>query len=99
MDVNAPVVTGTITRRTVDRIKDGSIAIVMSEPTILKGRAALQYTVRLLNGDPLPNLVTGVMPYPVVITPNVAVTAETLKTYDVNAFDVPPEGWTPPKLQ
>jgi ribose transport system substrate-binding protein len=99
MGVNAPVVTGTITRRTIDRLNDGSIAIVMSEPTILKGRAALNYTVRLLNGDSLPNLVTGIMPYPVVITPNLAVTAEKLKSYDVNEFDLPPEGWTPPKLQ
>jgi len=99
MQVKAPVVTGTITRRTIERMKDGSIAIVMSEPTILKGRAALQYTVRLLNGDPLPNLVAGALPYPAVYTPNLPVTADMLQTYDVNAYDLPPEGWTPPNLQ
>lgn len=95
MQVKAPVVTGTITRRTVDLLKDGSIATVVSEPPILKGRAALQYTVRLLNGDELPHLVNGVLPYPVVFTPNLTVTAETLKSYDVNEFDLPPEGWKP----
>jgi ribose transport system substrate-binding protein len=99
MQAKIPVVTGTITRRTVDLMKDGSIAVVVSEPPILKGRAVLQYTVRLLNGDPLPNLVSGVLPYPVAITPNLAVTGDMLKSYDVNEYDLPPEGWTPPRLQ
>jgi ribose transport system substrate-binding protein len=95
MQVKVPVVTGTITRRTVDLLKDGSIAMVVSEPPILKGRVALQYTVRLLNGDELPHLVSGIVPYPVAITPNLTVTADKLKSYDVNEYDLPPEGWKP----
>jgi ribose transport system substrate-binding protein len=99
MGAKAPVVTGTITRRTIDLLKDGSIAVVVSEPPILRGRVVLQYTVRLLNGDPLPNLVAGILPYPALVTPNLPVTADMLGTYDPNEFDIPPEGWTPPRLQ
>ena len=69
MNSHAKVVTGTMTRRTPDLIKDGSMAMVVSEPPIVFGRAGLQYTVRLLNGDPMPNLVNGIMPYPVALDP------------------------------
>jgi ribose transport system substrate-binding protein len=99
MHSHAKVIAGTFTRRTPAMMKDGEIAMIVSEPPIVFGRAAVNYTVRLLNGDPMPNMVNGIMPYPVVMVPNTAVTAETLKTYDVNKYDLPPEGWTPPNLQ
>jgi ABC-type sugar transport system substrate-binding protein len=95
----AKVVTGTLTRRTVDLLKDGNISIVVSEPPIVFGRAALEYTVRLLNGDPMPKLIPGIMPYPVAMVPNIALTTESIATYDVNQYDLPPQGWTPPQLQ
>ena len=55
--------------------------------------------MRLLNGDPLPKLVPGIMPYPVALVPNVAVTAETLRSHELDTYDLPPPGWTPPNLQ
>lgn len=99
MHSKAKVVAGTFTRRTPEMIKDGEMAMIVSEPPIVFGRAAVNYTVRLLNGDPMPNMVKGIMPYPVVMVPNTAVTAQTIGTYDVNEYDLPPEGWTPPNLQ
>jgi ribose transport system substrate-binding protein len=99
MHSKAKVVTGTLTRRTVDLLKDGAMSIVISEPPIVFGRAALEYTVRLLNGDPLPKLIPGIMPYPVAMVPNIALTTSSIATYDVNQYDLPPQGWTPPQLQ
>jgi ribose transport system substrate-binding protein len=99
MNVHAKVVSGTMTRRTADLIKDGSMAMVVSEPPIVFGRAGLQYAVRILNGDPLPKLVTGIMPYPVVLIPNHEITAENIGSYDLGKYDLPPEGWRPPQLQ
>jgi ribose transport system substrate-binding protein len=99
MNSKAKIVTGTLTRRTIDLVKDGSIAMVVSEPAIVFGRGALQYTVRLLNGDPLPKLVPGIMPYPVALIPNVALTKANIDKHDVNEYDLPPEGWRPAELQ
>ena len=99
MNAHAKVVSGTMTRRTPDLIKDGSMAMVVSEPAVVFGRAGLQYTVRLLNGDPLPNLVTGIMPYPVALVPNHELTAQNIGQYDLSKYDLQPEGWKPPQLQ
>jgi len=96
---HAKVVTGNITRRTPDLIKDGSMAMVVSEPAIVFGRAGVQYTVRVLNGDPMPKLIPGIMPYPVALVPNHEVTAATLGQYDLSEYDLQPEGWKPPQLQ
>jgi hypothetical protein len=52
-----------------------------------------------LNGDPLPKLVPGIMPYPVALIPNVALTKANIDKHDVNEYDLPPEGWRPPQLQ
>ena len=92
MHAHAKVVSGTFTRRTADLLKDGSMAMVVSEPPIVFGRAGVEYTVRLLNGDPLPKLVPGIMPYPVALVPNVAVTAETLRSHELDTYDLPPPG-------
>lgn len=99
MHSHAVVVTGTLTRRTINLLKDGSIGLVVSEPPVVFGRAGLQYTVRLLNGDPLPNLVTGLLPFPVAMVPNLTLTPANIGSYNVNEYDLPPEGWTPPQLQ
>jgi ribose transport system substrate-binding protein len=99
MHAKAKVITGTFTRRTADLLKDGTMAVVISEPPIVLGRAAVQYAIRLLNGDPLPNVVKGMQPFPVAIIPNKAVTPADIATYDVDAYDLPPVGWKPPQLQ
>jgi ribose transport system substrate-binding protein len=96
---HAKVVTGTLTRRTINLLKDDAIDMVVTEPPVVFGRAGVQYTVRLLNGEPLPNMVTGILPFPVVMVPNVALTPSSLGAYDVNEYDLPPEGWTPSQLQ
>lgn len=99
MNSHAKVVTGNITRRTPDLLKDGSMAMVVSEPAIVFGRAGVQYTIRVLNGDPMPKLVPGIMPYPVALVPNHDVTAATLGQYNLSEYDLQPEGWKPPQLQ
>ena len=99
MNSKAKVVTGTLTRRSVELVKNGSIAMIVSEPAIVFGRAAVQYTVRQLNGDPLPKLVPGIMPYPVALIPNVALTGANIDKHDTSKYDLPPEGWRPPQLQ
>jgi hypothetical protein len=83
----------------VELVKDGSIAMIVSEPAIVFGRAAVQYTTRLLNGDPMPKLVPGIMPFPVALIPNVALTASNIDKHDITKYDLPPEGWRPPQLQ
>ncbi len=98
MHSGAKIVAGTLTRRTINLLKDGNIALVVTEPPIVFGRAALQYTVRLLNGDPLPNMVSGALPFPVVMVPNQQLTPANIGSYDANAYDLPPEGWTPSQL-
>jgi ribose transport system substrate-binding protein len=99
MNSHAKVVTGTLTRRTIPLLKDGAIELVVSEPPIVFGRAGLQYTVRLLNGDQLPHTIPGIMPFPVAMVPNFSLTPVNIGSYDVNKYDLPPEGWTPPQLQ
>jgi len=99
MNSHAKVVTGTLTRRTIPLLKDGAIELVVSEPPIVFGRAGLQYTVRLLNGDQLPHTIPGIMPFPVAMVPNFSLTPANIGSYDVNKYDLPPEGWTPPQLQ
>ena len=45
-------------------MEEGLIDMVVSEPGILIGRVNLQYAIRALNGDELPNLVQdGDLPY------------------------------------
>jgi ribose transport system substrate-binding protein len=99
MHSEAKVVTGTLTRRTIDLLKEGTIQLVESEPPIVFGRAGLQYTVRLLNGDPLPNVINGILPFPVALVPNQELTPANIGSYDATKYDLPPEGWTPPQLQ
>ena len=74
--------------------------MVISEPAVLIGRMTLQYTIRLLNGDPLPNLAkSGGLPYPSMDLPPKPLTTEVLKNYDVTWYDQPPAGWNVPLTQ
>ena len=95
----AKVVTGTIDERTIELVKEGVVELVVSEPSVLFGRAAVQYAVRALNGDPLPDTIKGVLPYPAVFVPNKPVTADNVGSYNLYDYDLPPKGWTPPSLK
>jgi ribose transport system substrate-binding protein len=96
----AKVVTANITDNTVKLMKSGQIEMVISEPAVLIGRATLQYTVRLLNGDPLPNLVkSDKLPYPSMDLPPKALTNEVLQSYDLQWYDSPPPDWQVPLAQ
>ena len=75
------------------------MAMVVSEPAIVFGRAGVQYTIRVLDRDPMPKLVPGIMPYPVALIPNHELTAENIEQYDLSKYDLQPEGWKPPQLQ
>jgi ABC-type sugar transport system substrate-binding protein len=99
MHFHAKVVTANFTRRTAELLKDGSMAMVVSEPAIVFGRAGVQYAVRVLNGDPMPALVNGIMPYPVALVPNHELNAETVDQYDLTKYDLAPVDWNPPQLQ
>jgi ribose transport system substrate-binding protein len=90
------VVTGTVNERTIGLVKEGIIEMVASEPSVLFGRAALQYAVRSLNGDPLLGAKSGVLPYPVVFVPNTEITRDNIDHYDMYLADLPPKGWQPP---
>ena len=59
----AKVVTGNFTRRTVDLLKDDTMAVVISEPPIVLGRAAVQYAIRLLTEIHC-QARYGIMPFP-----------------------------------
>ena len=93
---SAKVVTGTVNERTIGLVNDGVIEMVASEPAVLFGRAALQYAIRALNGDPLPNEKTGLLPFPVVFVPNMELTRDNINTYDLYLADLAPKGWKPP---
>jgi ribose transport system substrate-binding protein len=94
------VVTANITDNTVKLMKSGQIEMVISEPAVLIGRATLQYTVRLLNGDPLPNLVkSDKLPYPSMDLPPKALTNDVLQSYDLQWYDSPPPDWQVPLAQ
>lgn len=91
------VVTSAVTAKTVDLIKEGHISMVVSEPGILIGRSLVQYTIRLLNGDPMPNLKKGApIPYPQFLIPMFELTADKLPSYNLSSYDQPPAGWQPP---
>ena len=97
---DAKVITATVTSKTVDLMKEGSIAMVISEPGILIGRSLIQYTTRLLNGDPTPNLVPGdPIPYDQFLIPLFQLTADNVDAYELSKFDQPPSGWQLPSLQ
>jgi ribose transport system substrate-binding protein len=97
MNRDTKVVTAAVTAKTVDLIKDGNIAMVVSEPGILIGRSLIQYGVRSLNEDDLPNLEKGgPIPYPQFLIPMFELTQDKLQNYDLTQYDQPPSGWQPP---
>ena len=64
-----------------------------------RGRASTQYAIRVLNGDPLPNMVPGIFDYPAAFVRNLAITKKDLGSYDLYNYDLPPMGWKPKQLQ
>lgn len=100
MGRDAQVITATVTSKTVELMKGGRIAMVISEPGILIGRSLIQYTTRLLNGDDTPNLVPGEpIPYKQFLIPLFELTADNVDSYELSVYDQPPAGWQVPSLQ
>ncbi len=96
---DAQVVTATVTSKTVELMKEGRIAMVVSEPGILIGRSLIQYATRVLNGNDLPNLVSGgPIPYKQFLIPLYQLTAENVDSYELSVYDQPPAGWQLPTL-
>jgi ABC-type sugar transport system substrate-binding protein len=93
------VVTSAFTQDTVSMMKQGYTLMTVSEPAVLTGRLAMQYMVRLLNGDPLPNTTKASFPYPIVSVPTAVVEAKDIGSYDLNDYDWPPTGWKNPFSQ
>ena len=99
MHMPAQLVTGTVTSKTVDLMKEGHVAMVVSEPGVLIGRALVQYTTRLLNGDELPNLrMDGTVPYKQFMVPIYQLTPANIDAYALDKYDQPPAGWQVPSL-
>ncbi len=100
MNRSTRVVTATITSKSLDLLRSGNIAMVISEPGILIGRLALENTVRLLDHQPLaPMVAKKPVPYPQLLVPLYPVTADQLNVYDVTKYDRPPPQWSPSAIQ
>ncbi|NJR65002.1 MAG: sugar ABC transporter substrate-binding protein [Leptolyngbyaceae cyanobacterium CRU_2_3] len=96
MNRNTPVVTSAVTAKTIDLMKEGHIAMVVSEPGVLIGRSLVQYTVRLLDGAELPNLTPGgSIPYPQFLIPLFELTPDQLNDYNLTNYDQPPAAGNP----
>jgi len=98
MNRKTRVVTATITAKSLDLMRSGNIAMVISEPGILIGRLALENTVRLLDHQPFRE--TGMVdkkpvPYPQLLVPLYPITADQLNSYDAAKYDRPPPQWSP----
>jgi ribose transport system substrate-binding protein len=100
MNRNTRVVTATITSKSLDLMRSGNIAMVVSEPGILIGRLAVENTVRLLDHQRLDQMVDKKpVPYPQLLVPLYPVTAAQLNIYDVSKYDRPPPQWSPTVIQ
>jgi ABC-type sugar transport system substrate-binding protein len=93
------VVTSAFTDLTVPMMKEGYIAASISEPSVLTGRLAMQYMIRLLNGDSLPNTTKGSLNYPVVVVPTKPIEAKDIVKYDLTRYDWAPDSWKNPYSQ
>jgi ABC-type sugar transport system substrate-binding protein len=93
------VVTSAFTQETASMMTQGYISMTVSEPAVLTGRLAMQYMVRLLNGDSLPNTAQASFPYPIVSVPTAVVEAKDIGKYDLTNYDWPPAGWKNPFSQ
>lgn len=91
----AAIVTAGLTRESAAALADREIAMAVSEPGVLIGRLAVQYAIRVAEKKSLPGAVSGFHPYPTVFVPNVSITGDLLNEYDIERYDLAPEGWTP----
>ncbi len=100
MGAKTQVATGTITDRTTELMKDGHVAVVVSEQPILMGRSLIQVLVRVMDGKPLPELTkTGTIPYGEFHVPLVEMTPKDVVNYDLSNYDRPPASWQVPSFQ
>jgi ABC-type sugar transport system substrate-binding protein len=101
MKSKAQVISGAVTEGTPDDIKSGKLAMTATYSSIIYGRAAVQYAIRLLNGDPLPGLHNDpkYVPYPYAYVPIFSLTKKNVATYDIHKYDAPPKDWKIPALQ
>lgn len=99
MKHKAKVVTAVVYEKTVEMIEEGYISMAVAEPAVLFGRASTQYAIRVLNGDPLPNMVPGIFDYPAAFVRNLTIEQKDLAGYDLYTYDLPPVGWKPKQLQ
>jgi len=93
------VVTSAFTELTKPMMQEGYIEASISEPSILTGRLAVQYMIRLLNGDPIPGTKQDALPYPMVVVPTVPVEGKDIASYDLTKYDWAPENWKNPFSQ
>lgn len=94
----AKVVSSALVREAIPMIEDGRLVAVVSEPGIVMGRLIVQYAIRKLEGQEMPNLVTGGL-YPNVIVPNTLITPENAQTYPYDLWEIPPKSWSIEALQ
>ncbi len=98
MKSKAIVISTAVSAETKEDIKSGQLGMVATYSGILYGRAAVQYAVRLLNGDPLSATKSdSYLPYPYALVPVFSITPENVDSSDVYKFDLAPRGWTPPQ--
>jgi ribose transport system substrate-binding protein len=90
----AKVVSSTVVREAIPMIESGRLVAVVSEPGIVIGRLIVQYAIRKLEGQEMPNLVTEGSPYPNVIVPTTLITPDNTQTYPFDLWEIPPKEWS-----
>ena len=90
----AQVVSSSMVKEAVPMIGEGRLLAVVSEPGIIMGRLIVQYAIRHREEKPLPNLVDDKQsPYPYVLTPPTLITAENVKSFPLDIYEIPPAGF------
>jgi ribose transport system substrate-binding protein len=98
----AQVVTSSMVREAAPMVKDGRMLAVVSEPGIIMGRLIVQYAIRSMAGEPLPNLAaaspTG-LAYPHYDVPSTLITRANVNTHPFEIYEIPPSSWRMPAVQ
>jgi ribose transport system substrate-binding protein len=98
----AQVVTSSMVREAVPMVRDGRILAVVSEPGIIMGRLIVQYSIRAMAGEPLPNLAPpapGGLAYPHYDVPTTLVTRANVDSHPFEIYEIPPADWRMPLLR
>lgn len=89
------IVTSAVVPKAIPMIEDGRLMAITSEPGILMGRLIVQYAIRDNEGKPMPNMKKDQsLPYPYVNTPPAVINAKNAGSYNFDAYDLPPKGWS-----